>query len=206
MAFVAIQSWPDAGALSQGDIRWLAVLRGVAVAGVLAIFWRGYVELHRAPVATGAQWLTAFVTGVAVFVAWIVFDDGVFAFETGPGFRPLRPDGSIDPVLAGLRFASLVVVVPVMEELFWRSFLLRWLHRKEFLSVDPRTVPGWCMLVCSVLFALEHSQWFAGLLAGLAYGWLYLRTNNLWLPILSHGTTNALLGTWILATGQWKFW
>jgi CAAX prenyl protease-like protein len=53
---------------------------------------------------------------------------------------------------------------------------------------------------------VEHSLWAAGILAGLAYGWLYMKTNNLWVPILAHAVTNGMLGLWVLHTGQWTFW
>jgi CAAX prenyl protease-like protein len=93
-----------------------------------------------------------------------------------------------------------------MEELFWRSFLLRWIQEKEFLALDPQQIGLRANLVCAVLFASEHSLWLAGLLAGLVYNYLYVRTGKLWVPIISHATTNAVLGGWILATGNWQFW
>jgi CAAX prenyl protease-like protein len=208
MAFVAVLSWPagPASGFTQADIRWLVIFRGVAVAAVIGILWRHYVELHDAPALRAPQWLLAVASGVAVFGLWIVFDDGWAAFESGPGFSPLRPDGSIDPMLAFLRLAGLALVVPVMEELFWRSFLLRWIDKREFLAFDPRSASWMAFAISSALFASEHSQWFAGLLAGMTYGWIYMRTGNLWVPIVSHATTNGLLGIWILATGNWQFW
>ena len=120
---------------------------------------------------------------------------------------PTLPDGSgFDWVFVFFRLIGLIVIVPVMEELFWRSFLLRWLDRHDFLTYDPRKVSVRAMLLCAVLFASEHNLWFAGLLAGLVYGLVYVRSSNLWLPIVSHATTNAALAWWILATGHWQFW
>ena len=209
MAFVAVLSWPEGptSRLTDADIRWLVIFRGVAVAAVLGILWRHYTELHDAPALRAPQWLLALGTGVAVFLVWITFHSGWAAFDAGShGFVPLRPDGSIDPMLAFLRLAGLALVVPVMEELFWRSFLLRWINRREFLSFDPRAASFAAFAISSALFASEHSQWFAGLVAGMTYGFIYMRTGNLWVPIVSHATTNGLLGIWILATGNWQFW
>ena len=208
MAFVAVLSWPDAppASLSEADIRWLVIFRGVAVAAVLGILWHHYVELHEAPAPRIGQWALAVGSGALVFVLWITFDSGWAAFEGGPGFTPLRADNSIDPMLAFLRLAGLALVVPVMEELFWRSFLLRWIDKREFLAADPARASWIAFAVSSALFASAHSQWFAGLIAGMAYGFLYMRTGNLWVPIVSHATTNALLGFWILATRNWQFW
>ena len=93
-----------------------------------------------------------------------------------------------------------------MEELFWRSLAMRWIDGRDFLAVNPRRVSFVAFALSSALFALEHSQWLAGLLAGAAYGWLYLRSGNLWIPIISHATTNGILALWIVATGSWRFW
>jgi len=62
------------------------------------------------------------------------------------------------------------------------------------------------LLISSIVFGIEHGLWLAGIIAGLAYGWLYIRSGNLWLPIFAHAVTNLLLGAWVLATGQWHFW
>ena len=106
----------------------------------------------------------------------------------------------------GFRLLGLAVVVPVMEELFWRSFLLRWLDRHDFLTCDPRKVSLRAVILCALLFASEHNLWLAGLLAGLVYSLVYMRGGNLWLPIISHATTNAVLGWWIVTNKQWQFW
>ena len=118
----------------------------------------------------------------------------------GRGFVP----GS--PMEAALRLFALAAIVPVMEELFWRSFLMRWIEARDFLAFDPRKTGVRAFALSCALFASEHSLWFAGLLAGVAYAWVYRRSANLWTAILSHAITNAALGTWILATGSWSLW
>ncbi|HET7731096.1 MAG TPA: CAAX prenyl protease-related protein [Usitatibacter sp.] len=189
------------------DPRWVVALRGVAVAAVLAFFWRSYTELAAPRRAAASDWALALTLGVAVFALWIVLDSGWAVIgEPGAGFVPLRADGSLDPALVALRLFGLVLVVPVMEELFWRSFVMRWIDRREFLSLDPARATPLAFALSSALFAVEHAQWFAGLLAGLAYGWLYMRSRNLWIPIVSHAITNGLLGFWILATRDWTLW
>jgi CAAX prenyl protease-like protein len=189
------------------DGRWLVALRGVPVAALLLYFRRDYVELCavRAPRTQPSDWILAIVLGFAVFLAWIHLDFPIVAFRGRAGFDPSRGNGLDWPLLI-LRWSSLALVVPVMEELFWRSFLMRWIASREFLLMDPKKVGAGAFVISSALFASEHSMWLAGLLAGLAYGWLYVRTANLWIPVLSHTITNGTLGLWILATGQWRFW
>jgi hypothetical protein len=153
-----------------------------------------------------SPWLPV-LRGLAVFGAWITLDSGwAVVGRMGTGFTPLKADGSIDWLLAGLRLFGLSLVVPVMEELFWRSFLLRWIDRRDFLAMDPKRASFTALAISSALFALEHSQWLAGLIAGAVYTWLYKKTGNLRIPILSHAITNGTLGLWILATGNWRFW
>lgn len=189
------------------DSRWVVALRGVAVAAVLVLFWRSYTELRAPQRAAASDWALAVALGAAVFALWITLDSGWAVTGTpGQGFVPLRGDGGVDPWLVALRLFGLVLVVPLMEELFWRSFVMRWIDRREFLSLDPARATPLAFALSSALFALEHAQWFAGLLAGLAYGWLYMRSRNLWIPILSHGITNGLLGIWILAARDWTLW
>ena len=207
VAFVAAgqlllaSAWRDAF-----DVRWLTVARGLVVGVLLAFSWRRFAELRPVRLPPGQLALTM-AAGLVVFALWIALDQGWAVIDARErGFEPLDARGALDPTLYALRFAGFALVVPVAEELFWRSFLLRWVDRKRFLDVDPRTASLKAFAICSALFALEHSQWLAGLAAGIIYTGLYTRTGNLWAPIVSHAITNAALGIWILATGRWVLW
>ncbi len=188
------------------DPRWLYAIRSAVTAAVLVALWRYYAELRRPERPPPGAWIVAAAVGVGVFVLWILLDFPPLV--TGAAEDPFDPrvNGALHPGLALTRLAGAALVVPIMEELFWRSFLMRWLEEPRFQRVDPGGV-GWKPLVLtSVVFALEHRLWFAGLLAGLAYGELYRRTRSLWVVILAHAITNALLGLYVLRTGSWSFW
>ncbi len=187
------------------DLRWLYGLRSAGALLTLALFWSHYHELRGFPSATGTDWLLALGCGLLVFVLWVNLDIKPLAFTAGDGFDP-RTGGHLDLGVTLTRLAGAIVIVPIMEELFWRSFILRWLQSPGFLSVIPASIGVRPLLISSVLFATEHRLWFAGLLAGLAYGWLYKRSGNLWVPIVAHALTNALLAAYVLATGSWSFW
>jgi CAAX protease family protein len=175
----------------------LVVERALVVAGLLLSFWPRYVELRKPIAVPAREWLLGILVGLAVFVAWINLDQGWMV--TGRL-------GDSEPAQPWLRLAGFALVVPVMEELFWRSFLLRWIDSRDFLGADPRKASARALAIVSVLFAAEHSFWLAGLVAGIAYTWLYVRSGSLWIPIVSHTTTNATLGLWILATGNSQYW
>jgi CAAX prenyl protease-like protein len=185
---------------------WLIAIRGAIVAAALLWFWREYTELRRPPPARPIDWLLAAGCGIVLFLVWISLDLDWARSARVPGFDPLHEDGTMNWPLALLRLAGFALVVPVMEELFWRSFLLRWLERHDFLQVAPRSVGPRPLVITTALFALEHSQWLAGGIAGVVYSALYMRSGNLWVPIAAHAVTNAALGIWILHTENWHFW
>lgn len=188
------------------DARWLYPLRVGVVAAVLAFYWRQYDELRGKASMPGGVWALAAVTGLAVFILWINLSAGWMTLgEAGKGFDP-RDGERVNVALALFRIAGAALVVPVMEELFWRSFVMRWIDNPRFREILPGAVTLKALLVSSIVFGFEHNEWFAGVLAGLAYGWLYRLTGNLWAPVVSHGLTNALLGIWVLYTGAWHYW
>lgn len=188
------------------DARWLYAVQIGLVAAALGFHWRRYVELP-SPLTTGWKNLgLAVAIGCGVFIAWINLELPWLARAQGNGFNPSQPDGSLNMALVVLRIAGAAIVIPVMEELFWRSMVLRWFDRSEFLGLPARAVSNSALLYCAIPFGLEHNLWFAGILAGLAYGWLYRHTGNLWIPVFSHSVTNLLLGLWVVSTGHWRFW
>ncbi len=189
------------------DERWVIVSRGLAAAALLAVFWPRYRELFDVPATPAGEWILALGAGFAVAVLWMALDAGWAHMGEAPsGFVPLDAAGSLDPVLIALRLFGFVLVVPVMEELFWRSFLMRRIDRVEFLALDPRATTLAALALSSAVFALAHSAWLAGLVAGVVYGTIYRRTGNLRACVASHATSNLTIGGWVLATRDWSLW
>jgi uncharacterized protein len=188
------------------DAVWGYAIRIGVVSVLLAIFARSYLELRNAGKASLNEWLLALGIGALVFVLWIHLDVPWLSFGQSQAFDPTLAAGGIDWRVAAMRVFGAAIVVPVMEELFWRSFILRSVDRGDFLHVPPSQASGKALVISAVLFGFEHELWFAGVLAGLAYGWLYTRSGNLWLPIVAHGVTNLMLAAWVLWTGNWQFW
>lgn len=190
------------------DSRWLYAVRIGTTLFALVWFAREYTELRIFARLAPTQWLAAAATGLTVFLLWISFDQSWMKVGAGgtAGFNPRDAAGAVIWPLALVRVLGAALIVPVMEELFWRSFVMRWIDNPKFLSVKPAAVSLRALLLSSLVFGVEHDLWLAGIAAGLAYGWLYMRSGNLWPPILAHGVTNLLLGVWVLHTGNWQFW
>ena len=154
--------------------------------------------------------------GIAVFALWIAPE------VLWPDYRSHwlfsnsitgTPSSSLDSVhrdsLMVLVFRTIraAVLVPIIEELFWRAWLMRWLIRPDINSVPLGAWTMTSMLISVVLFASEHGPyWEVGLLAGLFYNLLMVRTKSLGDCILAHGVTNGILSAYVIATGQWHYW
>lgn len=188
------------------DSRWFYAVQIGAVMAALAVFARSYTELFRVATVRVSDWTLAIGISIVVFIAWINLDLPWATLGEMQGFAPTRADGTLDWALVAVRIFGAAAVVPIMEELFWRSFILRWIDRSDFLRLAPAMVSLRALVISSLLFGVEHDLWFAGLLAGLAYGWLYIRSGSLWPPIAAHAATNLLLGLWVVQTGNWRFW
>jgi len=205
VALLIVEPWVGEAVAPALDPRWLYGIRSAVVALLLLVLWRHYHELRGAPAAGAREWGAAMGVGLVVLVLWVLLDFPPLVVGGGAGFDP-RVEGRVHLGFAVTRLIGSALVVPVMEELFWRSFVMRWLQRPRFLAVDPRSV-GWkALLISSMIFATEHHLWFAGLLAGLAYGGIYRRTGNLRLAVVAHAVTNGGLGAWVLVHGAWGFW
>ncbi|MBX7075884.1 MAG: CPBP family intramembrane metalloprotease [Methanobacteriaceae archaeon] len=78
----------------------------------------------------------------------------------------------------------IVVLAPIVEELIFRGVFLRWLDSKFNIYV--------AIIITSVLFGVMHN--FGGIISAIIFGVsmsiLYVKTNNLFVPILAHMCNN----------------
>jgi CAAX prenyl protease-like protein len=99
------------------------------------------------------------------------------------------------------------LVVPPIEEVFYRSFLYRYFVRINFLTMPLGQFHGLSFVVTSSIFGLMHpDRWVAGILCGLAYQGLTIRKNRVGDAMSAHAITNFLLGVWVVWKGAWSFW
>lgn len=205
MAFIAIADLLERLGVAADQMRWLYPVKAAAVVMVLLAYRRHYPELAWRTMRLH-QFAQAVIVGIVVLVLWVSLDASWMQIGVSAGYDPTGPDGRINWLLVACRIAGAALVVPVMEELFWRSFLMRWLERHDFLNVYPASVKLMPIAVTVVLFGFEHNLWLAGIVAGIAYSIVYMRSGNLWSAIVAHATTNGLLGVWVVATAGWTYW
>ena len=190
------------------DTRWLYGAQTAAVAALLALWWREYGELARQALPTLRETLIAIAVGLVVFGLWINLDAPwmTLTVETTPSFVPKDAAGQLDWPLIVARTVGAALLVPVMEELFWRSFLMRWAQNPVFEGVTPAAVGLKAIVLSTFVFMLAHTLWLAAIVAGLAYALIYIRTGKLWTAVIAHAVTNGALAAWVVATGNWQFW
>lgn len=182
-------------------------VRFVLVLAAILVFSRPYLSFKtsQTPASIGV--------GIAVFVIWVA-PDVLFGpayrhswlFFGGPG-SSLSLQNEHNSFFLVIRVLSSVALVPVLEELFWRGWLMRWLINQEFLKVPLGTYQVGAFWLVAVLFASEHGPyWDVGFLTGIIYNWWIVRTKNLADCILMHAVTNGALAAYVLAAGQWQYW
>ena len=144
--------------------------------------------------------------------AWRGLAPGTLVFALWMGLAP--PADAHAPSLGGLpgaawlacRLLGAAVVVPLVEELAFRGYLLRRLSAADFESLPAGAATASSAVASSALFGLLHGGWLAGFLAGLIYAWTLRRRGSLAEAAVAHGTTNALLAAHALLTGDWSRW
>ncbi len=182
--------------------------KAVVVALLMWYYRSTWSDLRPAP-GLGASVLAVGI-GLLVIVLWIGLDGRYPALPFLGGTRT-----AFDPNILGtagkwafisVRFIGLVLLVPVFEELFWRSFLIRWLIDQEFWKVPIGKVTPAAAVISSAVFALAHPEWLPALLTGLLWAGLLWKTRSISACVISHVVANFALGVYVVATESWKFW
>ena len=105
-----------------------------------------------------------------------------------------------------VRMFGLAVVVPVMEELFWRGFLIRWFIDSEWRNVPIGTYSLSSSAMITLLFTLAHPELIAAAVYCVLINALLYRTRDLLQCIVAHAASNFALGIYVLQTGTWELW
>lgn len=213
MAFIAIDEalllaarWQVIN-VADSTASYLYPIKALAV-GLLLYKYRGsYNELRWKDLLNVKTTTAVSLAGFATFILWISLDASFAASGAPRGFNPtLIPEGAARVAMTAVRIAGAVIVVPVMEELFWRSFLLRYLVNPGFESVRLGTFTWFSFLATVTLFGLEHYFIVAGMVAGAIYNIILYQTRSLAQCVFAHAVTNLTLACYVLYTGKWYFW
>jgi CAAX prenyl protease-like protein len=153
--------------------------------------------------------------GILVTVIWILPESCEWyktwlCWPPGVKMSPIETPSPYDPLMCGWTLtiikliASSFIIAPV-EEIFFRSFLYRWLQKKDFESVPLSKFNLTAFVWMVTLFAIEHDRFFVAAIAGAVYGLLAIRF-SLSSAIIGHVTTNLLLALYVIHEQMWSFW
>jgi CAAX prenyl protease-like protein len=165
----------------------------------------------------------AIAVGVGIFLVWVGISgewttQNFLWMKLGLSSAPATPLAVWNPneqfgpgsALAWLfivtRILGSTFIVPPLEEVFYRSFLYRYIANQNFLSVSLAKFLPLPFLATALVFGLAHNEWLAGILCGAAFQWLVIRKGRLGEAMTAHAITNFLLGVWVVWRGDWKFW
>ena len=188
------------------------VVRDLVILTSILVFSRRVLAEHarRAP-----HWLASIGLGLAVCALWVapdllvpgwressIFQNGI----TGRLKTSIAPE-ELTPLMLVLRTMRAALLVPVLEELFWRGWLPRWLQDTRFERIPLGQYTRFAFWATAALFAAEHGPyWEVGLVCGVIYNWWMQRTRSLGDLMIAHGVTNLALSLYVMASGRWAFW
>ena len=189
---------------------WEYPFRVAVLAALLWFYSRSAIDLRV------RNWIGTVSIGVAVFVIWIapdvlwphyrdsvIFQNQIFGKIASSMPEQLR--GSWIALI--FRTSRAAIIVPIVEELFWRGWMMRWLINSEVEKIPLGTYAAGAFWITAALFASEHGPyWEVGLIAGIAYNWWMVRTKSLGDCILAHAITNGLLSAYVMFYGKWQYW
>ena len=161
-------------------------------------------------------WAGTLGVGILIFALWIapdllipgyrhswLFDNPV----AGSAHAALTAAERSNPAVLVLRTLRAAALAPVLEELFWRGWLMRWLIAADFRGVALGAYTAASFWITAALFASEHGPyWDVGLVAGILFNWWMIRTKSLGDLILSHAVANLCLSAYVIAAGKWEYW
>lgn len=213
MVFVFITA--AQGKFGEGSLYWAYALKTVIGAAIVAWVWPRIKEV---------RWsfnVPSVSVGVLVFAVWVgldghypslgrLLDRGAAPATADPVWNPFQFFASqawLAWSMVVIRILCGTLVVPAIEESFYRSFMYRSIARADFESQPLSQFAPMAFFATSILFGLMHpGQWLAGIFCGIAYQGLVLRCGHLGEAMSAHAVTNLLLGIWVVWKGAWQFW
>ncbi len=213
MAFIGLDellrflAGKDVFTLTETTLYYLYPVKALVVGYLLYLFRHHYSELSLKDLKNIPETVVVVLAGILVFVLWINMDWTFTASGSPLGYNPLLlPEGGIRISMTFFRVAGAVIVVPIMEEIFWRSYLIRYLVGSNIENIAIGTFTWFSFLATVILFGLEHHFIIAGMMAGIIYNIILYKTRSLVQCILAHAVTNLALAVYVISTNKWYFW
>lgn len=200
-----VTDWEVRGALPAGTGLLMLAFKPAVPVALIAMYWRqgAYPELRGALSTLGGMRGVAgdIVVGLVLTALWAL------PYVWLPGIRPEDTSGfdadqwgeAMRGLALGLRMAGYALVTPLFEELFIRSFVMRYADvygtAEDFRDRPIAVYTQRSFITTIIVFTIGHvpwEWWVAVPWVALTNLWFYRRRNLVSIMIV-HGVTNAAL-------------
>lgn len=202
IVLTSLQGW-----FGDASFYWMYALKTFVGVALVWAMWPLVQEMRWA-----FSW-EAVVAGILVFALWVGLDPYYPKF--GKAIEPkdywnphlqFGQDSAFAWAIVIIRILGSGLVVPPIEEVFYRSFLYRYIIKVDFLALPIGVYNLAALLIVSGIFGVAHYQWLGGILCALIYQGLVIHKNRLGDAMTAHAITNILLGIYVAWKNQWQFW
>ncbi len=152
----------------------------------------------------------AVIAGLVLFVVWVGIEKYLKYPHIGDrtGYDPFEkiPEAGLRTAFIAVRFFGLTLLVPFMEEIFWRSFGLRYASQTDFKSLNIGSFTMTGAAICCAVFAFSHPEWLPALVFAAAMTAMVWKTKSVFACFVAHTVTNLALGIYVITQGAWTLW
>ena len=175
------------------DNPYIAYAARTFLTGILIfIFWKEYKLKFKAD-------FLSFFTGILIFFIWI-------SFSANNSLLGDEHYAASDLLLLSVKLIGFLLIAPLIEELFVRSFLIRFMISKDWKKVPIGKFTWTSFIITALVFGLSHHLWLSGILTGILLNLLLYKRKSIESCIFAHFTANFILAIYILATSSWFLW
>jgi CAAX prenyl protease-like protein len=181
----------------------------VLVAILLFLLWPYFTKIR------WNHWWLGILVGVIGIFQWVPMqlwlEQHFEFFKPSPDFYNPKEAISSPGLLYAfftIRIIGAVLVVPVMEELFWRDFLWRTILAPNDFKLAKVGEWGWApfLIVCGAFATVHGNWWLTSIVWAVMIALLLVYTKSIGACIIAHAVTNLLLAVYVLKWEDWAFW
>jgi len=180
---------------------YISYIIKVLLTGILLIFYfKKYKEIKKFKLS-----ILGIITGIIIFLIWISIEAFYKRIPTSI-YNPYDLGNNFFIPLVLIKLAGMVLIAPLIEELFTRSFLIRILINTEYEKVKIGKFTWLSFIITVLFFGFSHSMWLPGIITGIILNLLLYKTKDLSACIQSHAVANIVLAIYVLITQNFMYW
>lgn len=170
------------------------IIKILFVGFLLIYFWKSY----------NIGWKTNYTypvaAGIVIFMVWVGLE-GYYPLFGESSY--LVPENTLDIII---KMAGMILIAPLIEELFVRNYLHRVFIKTDFEKVKQGTFSWTSFIITTLFFGIAHNRWLVGLITGVLLNLVYYRQKNIGSCIVAHYTANFCLAIFVIFTQNWFLW